>query len=120
MTRCTGHCCKAFHLPYSPEQLAEVAHTIEDGAVIAEMAAPLGPGTFTDEGWWRYSCRNLTPSGDCAIYETRPRMCAAYPYGGRCIERGCTVKADDLTLEPKWTDDPDRQALEAWDALRSH
>lgn len=81
--RCTGRCCRGFPLPYSPTALANQATTIEDGVQIAAMVIPRGEYPERP-GFWRYDCKNLLPSGDCVVYETRPRMCSDYPYGLPC------------------------------------
>lgn len=31
-------------------------------------------------------------TGDCMNYEDRPAMCSDYPYGGKCVQKGCTYK----------------------------
>ncbi len=96
--RCTGRCCRGFSLPYSPTGLASraAAGGIEDGEQIAAMVIPLGESP-TLPGHWRYDCRNLLPSGDCAVYESRPRMCSRYPYGRHCIH-GDECEWDDARL----------------------
>lgn len=40
----------------------------------------------------RYTCRHLSASGDCLIYEERPEMCKKYPSHGPCEWAGCTRK----------------------------
>lgn len=56
--------------------------TDEDGTVVA--ATPLHH---------YYTCVNLGPTGDCGIYERRPRMCREYPYSRPCQYAGCTSTA---------------------------
>lgn len=65
---------------------------------IAHMVVPLGhfpagtplPNGEASRGGHYYDCRHLQPSGDCAIYESRPQMCRDYPKGGQCDKAGCT------------------------------
>ena len=38
-----------------------------------------------------YTCNHLQENGDCGIYENRPSMCSAYPYGGPCTYEGCEL-----------------------------
>lgn len=39
---------------------------------------------------WHYTCRHLDPaSGLCSIYDRRPEMCRAYPYGRLCGDPKC-------------------------------
>jgi Fe-S-cluster containining protein len=40
----------------------------------------------------RFSCRHLSGSGDCSIYEERPRMCRQYPMDEACSFEGCTLE----------------------------
>lgn len=100
--RCTGHCCKRFFLPYLPSELEQIAERCDDGPQIAAMVIPLGPPTEEDQRpgvtsaeafqSFAYTCRNLLPNGDCAVYADRPKMCRDYPYEGRCVYPGCTAK----------------------------
>jgi len=52
-----------------------------------------------------YTCRNLLPSGDCDIYEHRPKMCRDYPSynGGRCGYKDCDWRAMKSSLPVKAT-----------------
>ena len=45
-----------------------------------------------------YRCKNLLANGDCGVYETRPKMCSEYPYGGTCDYKECTSAA--LSCQP--------------------
>lgn len=107
--RCAGHCCKAFNLPYSPEELdaGAASDRFIDGKQIAAMviylgkfagpplelgAAPMNDGLTLHY----YGCRNLLPSGDCGAYETRPGMCRDFPYARPCPHPEC-----ELTPEAK-------------------
>lgn len=117
--RCTGHCCKSFYLPHSPEELAENyrawanreeidrnGRKIIDGIwLIAPMVRHLGlrqappasakppPAGHHYEAGNYYACKHLEKNGDCGIYAMRPRMCRDYPYGKACSFKACTWQA---------------------------
>jgi len=92
MDRCTGHCCREFPLPVTPEELA------------ADKSAPKG----TDRRFWSrnaiflrfssgkyyYTCKKYDQrTGNCKAYKTRPRTCSGYPEysdGTKCSNAGCT------------------------------
>lgn len=95
---CSGACCRAFPLPYGPEELNKRAPTVEDGEQIADMVIHLGefygdPQTcFCHEEYDGtpiklnyYTCKNLTPKGNCDIYGNHPRMCKRYPDNEHCM-----------------------------------
>lgn len=102
--RCTGHCCLDFSLPYAPEEIEAMrlsvtawdadgnealAHTyphavFNDLGIIAAMVQYRGER----DGVHRYDCAHLAESGDCSIYDRRPRMCSEYPYARRPVEPG--------------------------------
>lgn len=105
--RCTGHCCRRFALPLSPEELKkhyddwrsqskETPH-VQDIWLIAPMAKYVGflykspNGDKLSKGAYYYSCKHLGENGDCTIYEMRPKMCADYPYGDKCEYVDCTL-----------------------------
>ena len=105
--RCTGHCCRNFVLPCSPEEIEEYKTSpVPERRQIARMVVYLGPvtGDFSPPGAWRknavptqgyqYGCTLLDPvTGDCTIYDDRPPMCRVYPSnhrGDACVHRGCT------------------------------
>jgi len=95
-SRCSGHCCREFYLPYKPLDLFIRKKGLGDGEYIAAMVLPLGPvrpstGDSGGDGWW-YTCKHHdAKTGDCAAYDDRPRMCSEYPYGRRCEYAGCTA-----------------------------
>ncbi len=84
---------------------------IADLAQVIDMVIPLPEPTFDEcrdlsapgaevsdpagtAGLW-FTCRNLdTDTGDCNVYETRPKMCRDYPYGAQCTFKGCTRPRD--------------------------
>lgn len=109
MSRCTGHCCERFTLPYDYDTMqARLADSrletpkepvITDIEIIAPMIIPLGeehwdPATGNDldgRTIHHYTCKNFNKStGDCGIYEKRPQMCRDYPYDRPCHYNGCT------------------------------
>lgn len=107
MSRCTGHCCREFALPYDPVDLRKARRNFEahargeddlphDGVGLhpdMDVIEPMAEYIKSVGGNHYYACRNLTESGDCAIYETRPGMCRDYPYdGGVCMNTGCTME----------------------------
>lgn len=100
MSRCTGHCCKRFFLPVSPERMEEEKESIaagnasvwQDGETIVDMVIFLEKDSYRENSYW-YTCRHFdTVSGNCKNYENRPRMCSQYPYGGGCRYEGCTMR----------------------------
>ena len=98
--RCTGHCCRAFPLPFGPQELSPEAlklRPLMDGEQVAAMVTYLGWLEDPPEphcslgGAHYYTCKNLQDNGDCAIYEARPEMCRGYPYEGECGYLDCTA-----------------------------
>lgn len=111
MDRCTGHCCKAFTIPYSPDELRQAyvdwleqaqdtgRKQPQDIWLIYPMARYLGfmhspipsiSGANYPEAHF-YSCKNFDETtGDCTIYEHRPKMCSEYPYGAGCDYGPCS------------------------------
>lgn len=108
--RCTGHCCERIviggtgargltyilknvrfyswaHRPYHKGKwkAREIAQGLRDNVRMLRMLIPLGGG--------RFACRHFdTKTRNCVIYEKRPWMCAAYPYGRPCTLKGCTLE----------------------------
>lgn len=105
--RCSGHCCKAFILPWlDHEQIAlkreEAAiHKNEELLAVLDMIIPLGDdprqfpeaikkvvptGNFdhldNDYGYkpHYYTCKyHCNVTGDCLNYENRPKLCRDFP-----------------------------------------
>lgn len=105
MNRCTGHCCKKFYLPLTPDQIKEELELsktrpprFQDFAKIAAMVIPIEPTTGMTGAPLRaedvnhyYTCIHYDEqSGDCKNYEDRPTMCKDYPYGRPCNVVDCT------------------------------
>jgi Fe-S-cluster containining protein len=93
--RCSGHCCKCFPLLLTPEELDWRQESFQDGPQINEMVIHLGrfPNQRTGVEFDHYTCKYHLPSGDCGIYEHRPRMCRDHPHynrGASCDYTECT------------------------------
>lgn len=110
--RCTGQCCQAFVVgdclthaelkAMHDEYLAghDSGNQIE---LVYPMVISLGVRTvhpLTGKPISRptefFSCTHLSKSGDCEIYDDRPRMCRRYPLetvpSGQCEFPGCTLQ----------------------------
>lgn len=108
ISRCTGHCCEKFTLPYSPAEL----RLIHNGKGVAELISGKVNFDWKDlqqivlmvksisKEWTPsmpnlYSCRNFdAATRNCLIYDRRPRMCRNFPYGRKCPHKDCTLKYD--------------------------
>lgn len=77
----------ATHWMTDDKQLFPIPNEIEE---IAAMVIPLDPAEGVAH---YYTCKNLLPNGDCGIYQTRPVLCSAYPYGRTCRYSDCTWDA---------------------------
>ncbi len=123
--RCSGHCCQAFTLPLTPEYVDELKsaaegaergepwpshlrrYTDDDIAIVARMVRPLGRFPILTPAGHRfrsplewYACEHHdSESGDCKIYETRPRMCRDHPYGNTCNYVDCTRREEVDVIE---------------------
>lgn len=101
--RCKGHCCSNVVTDHSPEWMAEQyqfwlnvgsPEGMDIGIVYpaweyqGERHLHLQDGTLAGTSHI-YRCRHLTSEGDCGIYETRPRLCRAYPHEVY-MRKGCT------------------------------
>jgi len=129
--RCTGHCCKKFFLPLSPDELKQryeswqrrgrspILPTLSERLLPMKYALPeeiwlvypmvrhLGTteevqpphtvGNIDNHPGHFYTCKHYdAKSGDCTIYDIRPKMCADYPYSGFCQYADCTWEARKL------------------------
>lgn len=74
--------------------------TFEDIHLIYPMVVYLGafkwypssPNEATEVDVYHYSCKHLDEkTGLCTVYNIRPMMCRAYPYGGECQYPGCSA-----------------------------
>lgn len=106
--RCTGDCCRKFFLNASPQWFATRLANLKlekrsepEVEQIAEMLI-LIESVSEEENY--YTCKNHDPiSGDCRIYETRPKMCRDYPYHGqRCRYPGCQAEQFRAVLPPRF------------------
>lgn len=119
MNRCTGHCCRKFFLPFTPDQLKaehEKAIAWDVGGLdrvfprydpvemlkVAPMVIPISEAN----GGYHYTCKHFDgETGNCRDYENRPKMCSDYPYGSACTFSECTweyarvVPAERLTCK---------------------
>jgi Fe-S-cluster containining protein len=101
---CTGACCAVFPLSLGYTMFNPRINTAltPDNAYIADMLIPLTVEEADErmarlgyapvvpaEGWGLFTCRHWDEETRlCGAYETRPKMCSAYPYATTC-ERGC-------------------------------
>jgi Fe-S-cluster containining protein len=102
---CSGVCCSAFRIPRSLDELRALGENgNEEAGQIADMVIPLTPDeararniefggepNFADEdAGLHYACRNWDEETRlCTIYDERPEMCRAFPYGEPCAF-GCS------------------------------
>ncbi len=94
MTRCTGHCCESFSIPLDVLTDPETCYDDDEGNTIRDMLILLDPIEDPMPGCndWNATCRNFDlVTRSCRIYEDRPDMCSAYPYGRACSYAGCTM-----------------------------
>lgn len=116
LDRCSGHCCKRFFLPLTPEELKAEA-TREDLRTrirfnpdeilkIYDMVIPLKAAVyyeFSVDGETRippgapghyYTCRHHdAETGNCNNYEARPDVCRNFPFyntNSPCRYKECT------------------------------
>lgn len=116
--RCSGHCCRSFTITTTIERLKECAEYVEavkrgdvsvprpdvlltpteDLLMVSRMLESLGthdrnpefPHEPVERAQPFYRCKNLTGSGDCAIYDRRPKMCSDYAAMFVCQYSVCT------------------------------
>lgn len=106
--RCTGHCCRSFHLGLSMDDLkARVGKGNADDDFVADMVIPLGfirtphkvnkyarrhepESKFMSAMGYYYTCRHYV-DGNCTVYEKRPDMCRRYPNDKPCVYLGCEL-----------------------------
>lgn len=113
MSRCTGHCCRAFtigdKLTYAELKVKyEKSVNGESKLPALEEIFPylidLGMKTHNpggekiDQPTQYFTCRNLSADGNCEIYEQRPQICRNYPElttpDGQCEFPGCTRQSE--------------------------
>ena len=80
-----------------PESIQIQDMIISLGMLTNAEAALINGGTEKDlppdQILERHTCKNLLPSGLCAIYDTRPKMCRAYGVVSPCEYKGCTFNS---------------------------
>lgn len=110
--RCSGHCCRGFTMPQSPERIWAMYEDwlkqsngsfamVNDIHLVAPMLVYLGvtdkyvSGAKIPNGevLHLYTCKHHDEkTGNCSIYEHRPQMCRDYPYGYACTFKDCTMR----------------------------
>lgn len=122
--RCTGACCRKFTLPEAPEYFERMYLAWKNAPessfklpgndihIIWPMLIYLGQSDVSPNGGKLafpqhfYTCKHLDKdTGDCTIYEHRPRMCSEYPYGSRCKYEDCTMRVDAPLTKREWSMD---------------
>lgn len=107
--RCTGHCCKRFALKHSLSELRAEYEAwqkdpslskIKDIEKIATMVIPVA--SSADGREHVYTCKHLSPEGDCTVYETRPQMCRDFPDEKGCHFWKCTSEQSAYFGMPLW------------------
>lgn len=114
-SRCTGHCCRNFTLPFSPmemnfwhkvalktkqkrwgEDTLKVPPMLiylysDNKHVNASRDQKLNTSKITK---YHYTCKNYdNDTGNCKIYDDRPNMCKSFnDRGQNCTYRDCTCK----------------------------
>lgn len=99
--RCTGHCCRRFPLTATYVEVKAAAEVVkaggsdryQDTVFIADMLIPLEPAA---DGKEYFTCRHHdVATGNCGVYESRPRLCREHPFYGRpegtCSTPDCTL-----------------------------
>lgn len=102
-TTCTGSCCAAFDLPYSPQEMEERFPKVIDGPQVMGMLKYIGErrSAKDPEGALKhyYTCIHWNYETKlCKVYQFRPHMCREFPYGDPCPYEGC-----NYTRPPKLT-----------------
>lgn len=104
----TSKCCRKFVLPYPIEVIKEnyinwlkqenSAKQICEIWLIYPMLIASNEKIQKYENdntifYYVYSCKHLNKKGECTIYDLRPEMCRAYPYGEPdCSYKKCITK----------------------------
>lgn len=104
ITRCTGHCCRAFILGENVTPV-ELGQKVREGVFsplmkrwVTTALVYLGThdhnpvsgryGRGALRHW--YSCKKLSGAGGCMDYANRPWTCRDYPHGRTCKYEDCT------------------------------
>ena len=118
ISRCTGHCCKKFTLPFTPAKLRLLFTGKGDASFDGEvhrydakeiqtvflMSKFLGmsktdpaDGSELINSVPVYTCRNYNEvTNDYNIYDHRPVMCRKYPNGEKCRYTECTRTVGEI------------------------
>lgn len=129
--RCSGHCCRRFPLTATYAEIKAAAEKVkagepdryQDSVFIADMLVPLAPNA---EGKEYFTCRHHdAASGNCGVYEQRPRLCREHPFYGRhdevCNTPGCTLDhVATLRANPDLVRTAEMHAQDAarWEAIK--
>jgi Fe-S-cluster containining protein len=100
---CNGSCCAVFNYSSSHAELRDPEHLklIHDGEMLADMlipltvteaqerakqfGSPLELSDDTNQADYLYMCRHWDEDTRlCGVYDSRPRMCAEFPYADPC------------------------------------
>ena len=87
--RCSGHCCKKFVFPLSPDEIEYWKNVDEEKYRNFDVISEMLIYRKTVNGEHIYDCKHLADNGDCKIYKYRPNMCRNYP-ADVCEFKGCT------------------------------
>jgi len=109
-SRCTGHCCESFSLPFSPIEMGYMRRLIAAGKTMVrrwgvksnnlEMVLDMvifqrmdycmaGNRKKSLTPQYHYTCKHYDAANKkCTVYESRPSMCRQF--GNNCAYRGCT------------------------------
>ncbi|NUM88759.1 MAG: YkgJ family cysteine cluster protein [Bdellovibrionales bacterium] len=105
--RCKGHCCRQFALEFPHARVRaefqrwqETAESsIPDIGTIAPMLVPLGVA----RGQELFTClHHDRKSGNCTIYEFRPKMCRDFPGPNPCTYRNCASHGPQARWKRIW------------------
>ena len=106
--RCTGHCCRGFSLEYPLKVVREEAEKerrdssyksfIPKLLTIDDMLIPLG----VFRGQELFTCKHLSTTGDCGIYESRPQMCRDFPGPRPCPYKNCASHGPQALWRRAW------------------
>jgi len=88
--KCTGECCEVFFLPLSSQkELDELTNKVEQHELLQKL--------FRHDEGNNFTCTAWDPkTKKCTVYDSRPNLCARYPYGRECAY--CGAKTDEESV----------------------